>query len=228
MATGAVLINGGTYYFDKKTGYRVTGLLTLKGKKYYLDPKNNGRMVTGWYGKLPNRYYFTKKGVMCCDVVGKIGTKYYGFAPNGKMYYNNLIYKDHKAILFNSKGEASYFKQGTSLDSGILKNLKDMGTFRVTYYCPCYSCSEGWGNGVSNRCGSPIHNKKGCEYAVLNHTIAVDPSVLPFGSAVYVNGIIYVAEDRGGGVIGKHIDIFVKDHTKAGSLFTSAEVYLLK
>jgi 3D (Asp-Asp-Asp) domain-containing protein len=45
-------------------------------------------------------------------------------------------------------------------------------------------------------------------YAVAYKTIAVDPSVIPLGSSVYVPGIGWtVANDTGGGINGYAIDI---------------------
>lgn len=84
-------------------------------------------------------------------------------------------------------------------------NLKaktiDMGEFKLTAYCPCYECSEGWGRKTSTG-----------KYARSGHTIAVDPSVIGYGAKVLIDGDIYVAEDCGGGVSGDHIDIFFDTH----------------
>lgn len=41
-------------------------------------------------------------------------------------------------------------------------------------------------------------------------TIAVDPTLIPYGTEVMINGQIYIAEDCGGAVKGKIIDIFVE------------------
>mgnify|MGYP002242902030 FL=1 len=43
-------------------------------------------------------------------------------------------------------------------------------------------------------------------------TIAVDKRKIKLGSKVQINGKTYVAEDVGGGVKGKHIDVFFKSH----------------
>ena len=40
-------------------------------------------------------------------------------------------------------------------------------------------------------------------------TIAVDPSIIPYGSIVLINGKEYVAQDCGGAIKGDKIDIFV-------------------
>ena len=40
---------------------------------------------------------------------------------------------------------------------------------------------------------------------------AVDPSVIPYGTEVLIDGHVYIAEDCGGAVKGNVIDIFVED-----------------
>lgn len=93
-----------------------------------------------------------------------------------------------------------------------------LGVFRTTGYCPCYECSEGWGRKTST--GATARS---------GHTIAVDPRVIPYGSQIMIDGVIYTAEDRGGAVKGQHIDIFFDTHAetlKHGSRMQ--EVYLVK
>ena len=51
--------------------------------------------------------------------------------------------------------------------------------------------------------------------ATAGHTIAVDPSVVPYGSKIMINGVVYTAEDKGGGVRGHHIDIFYDTHSES-------------
>ncbi|MFT4104414.1 MAG: 3D domain-containing protein [Lacrimispora sp.] len=79
--------------------------------------------------------------------------------------------------------------------------LRSLGVFKTTAYCPCRQCSGGWGGRTSTG-----------TIAKANHTISVDPRVIPYGTRVMVNGIIYTAEDRGSGVKGNHIDIFFNTH----------------
>lgn len=43
-----------------------------------------------------------------------------------------------------------------------------------------------------------------------NHTIAVDPTVIPYGSKIKIDGQIYVAEDCGGAVKNNVIDVWVE------------------
>lgn len=108
----------------------------------------------------------------------------------------------------------------TQADSGAVssQNLVPLGVFKTTAYCPCRACSEGWGR----------HTCTGAT-ATAGHTVAVDPRVIPYGSKLMINGVIYTAEDRGGGVKGKHIDIFFNTHAETRQHGTqNAEVYLVQ
>ena len=42
-------------------------------------------------------------------------------------------------------------------------------------------------------------------------TIAVDPTVIPYGTKVMIDGHTYIAEDCGSAVKGKVVDIFVEE-----------------
>ena len=88
------------------------------------------------------------------------------------------------------------------------ENIQYLGNFKLTAYCPCYECSEGYGRSTAS-------GKK----AQANHTIAVDPKVIPYGTTVIVerNGVYYeyVAEDCGGAIKNKRIDVFFDSHQTA-------------
>ena len=83
------------------------------------------------------------------------------------------------------------------------RNMSSLGTFKITFYCPCRKCSGKYGH----------HTSSGA-YATEGRTIAVDTRVIPYGTKVYIEGYgEYVAEDTGGKwVRGNHIDIFLEDH----------------
>lgn len=54
--------------------------------------------------------------------------------------------------------------------------------------------------------------------AIPYHTVAVDPSVIPLGASVavdYGDGVLhyYFAEDTGGAIKGKHIDVYLENCT---------------
>lgn len=82
------------------------------------------------------------------------------------------------------------------------RNLRSLGTFKITWYCPCRQCSGKWD-----------HQTSSGAYATEGRTVAADPKVLKAGSHVLINGHEYVVEDTGGGVIGNHVDIFNELHS---------------
>lgn len=56
--------------------------------------------------------------------------------------------------------------------------------------------------------------------------VAVDPSIIPLGSTVIINGMSYLAADTG--VSGYHIDIAIQTHEEASDFgISSAEVWII-
>lgn len=51
--------------------------------------------------------------------------------------------------------------------------------------------------------------------ATVGRTIAVDPTVIPYGTMVDINGKKYIAEDTGGAIKGNRIDLLVWGHDEA-------------
>lgn len=97
-------------------------------------------------------------------------------------------------------------------------NRRSLGVFKTTAYCPCRKCSGGWGGRTSTG-----------TIAAANHTISVDPRVIPYGSRIMIDGVVYTAEDCGGGVKGNHIDIFFNTHGETRSYGTrNVEAYLIQ
>lgn len=95
-------------------------------------------------------------------------------------------------------------------------NLVLLGRFKLTAYCPGRCCNGQWAGQTST--GATL---------VEGRTIAVDPKVIPYGSRVVINGHTYVAEDCGGGIKGKRIDVFFATHSAANRFGVQyADVYL--
>ncbi len=97
---------------------------------------------------------------------------------------------------------------------------KYAGKFTATFYCPCEIC-VGKKSKVRTATGSIPHPSK---------TIAVDSTIIPLHSIVYIKGLgFYVAEDTGGAVKGNKIDIYVANHQEALRLGRKiVEVYILQ
>lgn len=91
-----------------------------------------------------------------------------------------------------------------------------LGRFKLTGYCPCRICSEGFGTRTATGAR-----------AVAGRTVAVDPRVIPYGTHLLINGHEYIAEDCGGAVRGNHIDIYYNTHAEARNVLSYAEVYIL-
>ena len=47
------------------------------------------------------------------------------------------------------------------------------------------------------------------------YSIAVDPSVIPYGTEVVINGVTCRADDCGGAIKGNRIDVYFNDHKEA-------------
>jgi len=90
-----------------------------------------------------------------------------------------------------------------------IPELTELGTFKLTAYCACSTC-----------CGKSDGITASGTKATAGRTVAVDRSVIPFGTELYINGNTYTAEDTGGAVKGNVIDIFFNTHEEAQSFGT--------
>ncbi len=89
----------------------------------------------------------------------------------------------------------------------------------ISAYCACQICCGKYANGYTHT-GLPA--KKG--------VIAVDPSVIPLGTRVYVDGYGYaVAADTGGAIKGTRVDVCFDTHQEALAWgVKKARVFLLE
>ena len=79
-----------------------------------------------------------------------------------------------------------------------------LGMFTATAYDACYDCSGIWGNLTSTGVT-----------ATAGRTIAVDPTEIPYGTHLWINGHEYIAEDTGEAIKGKIVDIYFDTHEEA-------------
>ena len=84
-----------------------------------------------------------------------------------------------------------------------IPELTELGTFKLTAYCACEKCC-GKSDGIT---ASGTKVKQG-------RTVAVDTSIIPYGTELYINGNYYIAEDTGS-FSGKIIDIYFDSHEEA-------------
>lgn len=95
-----------------------------------------------------------------------------------------------------------------------------LGQFELTSYCSCSRCCGGGANAITAS-GATVQ---------ANHTIAVDPDIIPLGSTVYIDGYgTYTAEDTGGVIKNNKIDIYFPSHEEAIQFGVQyADVYLVE
>lgn len=118
--------------------------------------------------------------------------------PEGDLtpFMSDVVYIPSKVY---ARGKAKIVKKKTRK-----REYESLGEYVLTAYCSCSRCSGGWGGKTAT--GTKCKEGK---------TIAVDPRVIPYGTTVRINGHDYTAEDCGGGIKGKHIDIYFDSHSDA-------------
>lgn len=110
------------------------------------------------------------------------------FAENTPL--TNTLYYDTKTHRYSHSDPAS-------------KAMHYLGRFKSTAYCPCRSC-----------CGSNGGTTSTGTTPAAGRTISVDPKVIPYGSKIMINNVVYTAEDCGGGINGNRVDIYFTSHSE--------------
>lgn len=81
------------------------------------------------------------------------------------------------------------------------------GEFTVTYYC---------GEDYPHICGTANGITSSGATAFAGVTVAADPSIIPTGSYIYIEGVgMRVVQDTGGGIQGNKLDVYVDTHNEA-------------
>ena len=112
----------------------------------------------------------------------------------------------------------------------ILENKKEsLGEFKLTAYCSCEKCCGEWAlNRPKDENGKDIVYGSTGTILVAGTSIATDPSVIPYGSQVEINGHTYTAHDTGGAIQGNRIDVYFDNHQDALNFGVQyAEVFLI-
>lgn len=111
--------------------------------------------------------------------------------------------------------EATELLEVVTDESG--RKWQSLGIYTLYAYDACIEC-----------CGKTDGITATGTKAKQGRTIAVDPSFIPYGAKVMINGHIYTAEDCGDDIKGNCIDIFFDTHTAADNFGKqTAEVFIL-
>ena len=108
--------------------------------------------------------------------------------------------KQPESLSYIANNEKVEISRGT-------RQYKSLGIFKISHYCPCVIC-----------CGKTDGITSSGTDATANRTIAVDTDIIALGSTIVIQGKPYIAEDVGGGINVKEIDIFVDSHEHAKEL----------
>jgi 3D (Asp-Asp-Asp) domain-containing protein len=119
---------------------------------------------------------------------------------------------------FAPKEEDKIVVEPVSLEVEQQKDGEEQKTeeFVLTAYCSCRKCC---GKHALNR--PKDENGKeivyGASGAALEQgvSVAVDPSVIPYGSIVCIDGKEYIAQDCGSAIKGNRIDVYFESHEDA-------------
>lgn len=89
-------------------------------------------------------------------------------------------------------------------------NLREIGAYHLTAYCPCSICCGQYASSVAGKTGS-------VGVAVYQGvTFAVDPNKIPYGTKLYVEDVgVGIAADCGGAIKGNRIDVYFNNHSDA-------------
>lgn len=110
---------------------------------------------------------------------------------------------------------------GTNIKAQCVVTVKNYVTMwvKTTGYCNCGSCAGQWAGAATASGTRPQENR----------TIAVDKNLIPLGTRVKIGNETYVAEDTGGAIKGKKIDVYYASHGKAmahGEKYQKIKVYI--
>lgn len=91
-----------------------------------------------------------------------------------------------------------------------------IGEFILTAYCGCEECCGEWAidRPVDENGKEIVYGASG-QKLEQGISIAVDPSVIPYGTRVEIDGKIYIAQDCGGAIKENRIDVYHDLHQDA-------------
>lgn len=158
--------------------------------------------------KLKNRIIF-RRILISWVIVFIIGT-IFGCAISSFIVRSNIEEQSDVKLIYTSNETIKEVQEPTIL-SEPQKEVIYLGEFKLTAYCSCEKCCGKW---ALNRPNGIVYGASGNELKS-GYSIAVDPSVIPYGTEVIINGVTCRADDCGGAIKGNRIDVYFNNHKEA-------------
>lgn len=137
-----------------------------------------------------------------------------------KEYDKQLILETAHQKTFRLEGASVWYKSGYSHDGEVttytIMHKDYIGTYFITAYCPseCGYNGENYPTGWTTASGEICHRADWEDRLWSPTTCAIDRNIHSFGDMFYIEEFdrVFVAEDTGPGVNGRHLDLFYEEY----------------
>lgn len=137
-----------------------------------------------------------------------------------KEYDKQLILETANQKMFRPEGAVVWYKSGYSHDGEVttytIMCKEYIGTYFITAYCPseCGYNGENYPTGWTTASGEICHRADWEDRLWSPTTCAIDRGIHSFGDMFYIEEFdrVFVAEDTGPGVNGRHLDLFYETY----------------
>ena len=145
-----------------------------------------------------------------------------------KEYDKQLILETAHQKTFRLEGASAWYKSGYSHDGEVttytIMHKDYIGTYFITAYCPseCGYNGENYPTGWTTASGEICHRADWEDRLWSPTTCAIDRSIHSFGDMFYIEEFdrVFIAEDTGPGVNGRHLDLFYETYDEMASFPT--------
>lgn len=170
---------------------------------------------------LEHVYLLFITAVAIVSIVGNVAQNH-NYDKSEKSYKSEIKSLENKTIYLKDENRDVKINELQNLYEDLKEEYNELyqsnkwtslGEFKITHYGrDCLGCS-----GITATGTIPQENR----------TIATDWNVIPAGTEVSINGIVYIVEDRGSAIQGNVIDVFAgtEENSIKKGIYTT-EVYI--